>query len=161
MSRRKKIGLIILIIFGISWYSTYNLKHYSIYYAKRLFGENIDILAYYAVTNLDSIDLLKDDITRYRYRLKNDSFLITRENSNATIVSDDNGYSLYNQGEIYFFNKKGKLVKGPFGDYDVLNFPESQIQKLSKRKELLLAPLIEYQNCPRINLQWLFNLLNL
>ena len=160
MSRWKKILLLVTIIFGINWYTTYNLRHYVVYYAQNAFNNDIDVVAYYLIKELKDIPLYFSESPKFifQYRVRGLP-IIWRKDVKMALMLDNEGYDFDLADKYYNYDKFGNFIDDFYSkDDDDLTY-EDKIE-LSKIKEVLLQPILDIQPKPAINLQWLFDFLN-
>ena len=172
MSKGKKILLVFLLLFGVNWYVTYNLRYYAVFYAKNAFNDDIDIVTYHIIKNLKDIPLYfsTDPLFLFQYHIRSGTPVFWRTDYKMSIAPKKNGYILMIKHDTYTYDTKGNIVDMLEHTYDsegnlIESIPPSKSEGLNSTKKADLAtlkqnvlqPLLDIQLKPTVNLQWLFN----
>ena len=148
------IGVVIFL--GLSLYAYNNLKYYSVYYAQQMphkEGTEPDLVM--LIENMGSIYTPKIEGIRY----DDDGGNAIENTKSETVLSDAMGNFLYLKYHITIG------FDSTFRFHHVSDFtgeqPKREIHEDEIKQEIreVFAPVIDVQPKPRINLQWLFNLL--
>ncbi len=148
------IGVVVFL--GLSLYAYNNLKYYSVYYAQQMphkEGTEPDLVM--LIENMGSIYTPKIEGIRY----DDDGGNAIENTKSETVLSDAMGNFLYLKYHITIG------FDSTFRFHHVSDFtgeqPKREIHEDEIKQEIreVFAPVIDVQPKPRINLQWLFNLL--
>ncbi len=148
------IGVVVFL--GLSLYAYSNLKYYSVYYAQQMphkEGTEPDLVM--LIENMGSIYTPKIEGIRY----DDDGGNAIENTKSETVLSDAMGNFLYLKYHITIG------FDSTFRFHHVSDFtgeqPKREIHEDEIKQEIreVFAPVIDVQPKPRINLQWLFNLL--
>ena len=148
------IGVVVFLGLGLYAYS--NLKYYSVYYAQQMphkEGTEPDLVM--LLENMGSIYTPKIEGIRY----DDDGGNAIENTKSETVLSDAMGNFLYLKYHITIG------FDSTFRFHHVSDFtgeqPKREIHEDEIKQEIreVFAPVIDVQPKPRINLQWLFNLL--
>ena len=148
------IGVVVFL--GLSLYAYNNLKYYSVYYAQQMphkEGTEPDLVM--LLENMGSIYTPKIEGIRY----DDDGGNAIENTKSETVLSDAMGNFLYLKYHITIG------FDSTFRFHHVSDFtgeqPKREIHEDEIKQEIreVFAPVIDVQPKPRINLQWLFNLL--
>ena len=148
------IGVVVFL--GLSLYAYSNLKYYSVYYAQQMphkEGTEPDLVM--LIENMGSIYTPKIEGIRY----DDDGGNAIENTESETVLSDAMGNFLYLKYHITIG------FDSTFRFHHVSDFtgeqPKREIHEDEIKQEIreVFAPVIDVQPKPRINLQWLFNLL--
>ena len=148
------IGVVVFL--GLSLYAYNNLKYYSVYYAQQMphkEGTEPDLVM--LIENMGSIYTPKIEGIRY----DDDGGNAIENTKSETVLSDAMGNFLYLKYHITIG------FDSTFRFHHVSDFtgeqPKRKIHEDEIKQEIreVFAPVIDVQPKPRINLQWLFNLL--
>lgn len=159
--RKKRLlftAIISLVIFLISsigiWY---NLTANSVYYAKHIphkEGENPEL-----VFIVDNLLFIQKDYTVHQYQLLSHT-ISTRQNAHLEYsYIDPKDYMLFmtNKGK-YIWNEQGKfLYYTAYGQADHRLTDRHYQAAAENELHAIIDPIIELQEEPILNLQWLFN----
>ena len=153
--------VLLISVLGAWGYAEYHIAKYSIYYAQHLpHGEDTDPVMAMVVDYLWSIE--RPELEGYRYDDDGDN-LIGLDNKYITKYDEKYDFVRHtfdndsDRFEHYYFSNSGKfLYYTP--DRDKTKFKEIVYENQSKISiKKLLAPIIDSQPTPGINLQWYFN----
>ena len=155
------IPLFVLLVFvlGVWIYAEYNIASYSVYYAQHMpHGKDTDPVMATTLDNLLWIE--RPEIEGYRYDFDGGNTIIV---GNEYLTYDLNGYSLDILEEMsslsnYKFSNRGEfLYYIPYSNRDQKLDSGSLSKEAKDKVKNLLAPIIDSQPIPGINLQWYFN----
>ena len=148
------IGVVVFL--GLSLYAYSNLKYYSVYYAQQMphkEGTEPDLVM--LLENMGSIYTPKIEGIRY----DDDGNNAIENTKTETVLSNSMGNFLYHK------NRVTVDFDSTFRFFHVTDLsgeqPKKEINEAEIKQEIreVFAPVIDAQPKPRINLQWLFNLL--
>ena len=148
------IGVVVFL--GLSLYAYSNLKYYSVYYAQHMphrEGKEPDLVM--LIENMGSIYTPKIEGIRY----DDDGGNAIENTKTETVLSSSRGNFVYHKYHLTIG------FDSTFRFHHVTDFtgeqPKKEIHESEIKQEIreVFAPVIDAQPKPRINLQWLFNLL--
>ena len=161
---KKQIFKTILIL-GIIWlFVSLNLKSNAIYYAAHMPKGKYRVAE--AMMAIDNMESLSDESVE-GYRRRRDGYNILYRLGTPFLF---NNYRFYKEGSFYtyrnlrksyFIDKQGSILR----EYNHENHEKRELN-FSDQKQVyeeiqsFIQPIVDKQDKPIINLQWLFNLLN-
>lgn len=139
-----------------------NLESHAIYYSKNIShskNKNPEL-----VMIVEHLDRIKLPTSKSNYKVNLDgnpalifcnNYLIERLNKHIEL-SDKKLFS--NKGYIYYYSNNGKYLKAMSNEKwktDLSNTRKNESEKVLKK---IIEPIVEVQDKPIVNLQWLFNM---
>ena len=160
----KKVFKIFITLFALIiliGYVNLNLNSNSVYYAKHMLrGEGQQPELIMLIDNLYWVQNPEIDGIKYDFDGTN---VISFNNKQffGNVYSDEVEYSYRNQNEIFYrFNKKFELLHvTDANNWEGIALNSVDYSEVISEIKELLAPIIDEQPEPSINLQWLFNLI--
>ena len=149
------IGVVVFL--GLSLYAYSNLKYYSVYYAQQMphkEGTEPDLVM--LLENMGSIYTPK--IEGIRYDDDGMNSIVRNIEGKESIFSASGDYLMFHSGtdNHYLFDEVFRIQSAFDEHYNDIEFNQQLV--LDEIRETA-QPILDVQPKPRINLQWLFNLL--